>query len=311
MIPSQEPSTLHLCYNIKVDLSDQTFGHLVSDVVVCVFDLILMLVAIVANFLAIAAYKKTVVSQTPSNCLLMILSVFDILLAITAQPMFLVWKILKLANRFVCGLYLATHLAINLFGALSFLVASFLISLERYYIVFHPLVLGNNARKSFFKVAAVFAFFAWLLFVIGTFLGDFHLVYFATAVTVVTLCLLGTGVAYARIFREISRRSSARQVSLESGSVERRDRCREKKALVNMVFIIGAMTLLYAPIGGCAVYAMVIGRDWLYMNYFVPWAYLLVFTSAAVNPFLYGWENRGMRSSLKLFNFKSFKETGV
>ena len=233
MDPSDERTALHLCYNIEVDLFDQTFGHLVSDVVVCVFDLILMIVAIVANFLAIAAYKKTALLQTPSNCLLMILSIFDILLASTAQPMFLVWKILELADSMTCGWYLATHLSINLFGALSFLVASFFISLERYFAVFHPLVYGNNARKLFFKVAAAVAFFAWLLFLVGTFFGDFHRVYFAVAVALVTLCLLGTGVAYARIFREISRRSSARQVSLEGSWEERRDRSREKKALVN------------------------------------------------------------------------------
>ena len=306
---------LYACYSIEVHVSDRTFGHMMSDVVVCTLDVILMIIAVFANFLAILAYKRTVLLQTPSNYLLMTLSIADILLALTAQPLFLLWKILEHADNFSCAVHLATVFTINFFGAVSFLITCLLISLERYYSVFYPSVHRNSANKDFFKVTVFLTVFIWLAFLTGTFFGNFHRVYFMVAFTVVILCLLGTVIVYTRIFLEMSRRCSHHQISNESIPDERQHLgqhfTREKATLVNMTFIIGAMMILYAPVGGCAIYAAMIGRDWVYMNYFVPWAYLLVFASSAINPFLYGWKNRSIRRSIRAIVRSVFEETDV
>lgn len=310
----EEYNHSHLCFNIHVDIEHRTFGHLVSDITVCALDLALMLIAVVANILAIAAYCRTSVLQTPSNYLLMILSAVDILLALTVQPLFFIWKILEIANRFSCEVYLGTVLLINFLGAVSFLITSFLISLERYCSVFYPLFHRKNANKRFFKLALLVISMTWLAFLLAMFIGKYHRVYFSIAASVVSLCLVGTIFCYRNIFREMSRRCGERIVSVESTTDERRQVGRfkrEKAILMNMVFIVGAMTLLYAPIGGCVVYAILIGRDWLYMNFFVPWAYLLVFTNNAIHPFLYGWRSRGMRQSINGVIRSVFEETDV
>lgn len=303
----------HLCFNIPVDIDHRTFGHLISDVTVCALDLALMLIAVVANVLAIAAYRRTTVLQTPSNYLLMMLSAVDIILALTVQPLFFVWKVLELADRFSCAVFLATVLSINFFGAISFLITSFLISMERYFSVFYPLLHRKSANKRFFNVALFVISISWLGFLLAMFLGGFHRVYFSVAASVVALCLVGTAVCYRSIFLEMSRRCGDHNVSVKTVVDEKRvGRCRREKAtLMNMVFIVGAMTLLYTPVGGCVVYAILIGRDSLYMNFFVPWAYLLVFTSNAIHPFLYGWKSRGMRRSINGVIRSVFEETDV
>ena len=310
----EESNHSQLCFNIHVDVDHRTFGHLVSDVTVCALDLALMLIAVVANILAIAAYRRSSVLQTPSNYLLMILSAVDVVLAMTVQPLFFIWKVLELAGRFSCEVYLGTVLLINFLGAVSFLITSFLISLERYFSVFYPLLHRKNANKRFFRLSLLVISMAWLAFLLAMFIGEHHQVYFAVAASLVALCLVGTILCYRSIFREMSRRCGDRIVSVESITDERRQVGRfkrEKATLMNMVFIVGAMTLLYAPIGGCVIYAIVIGRDWLYMNFFVPWAYLLVFISNAIHPFLYGWKSRGMRRSINGVIRSVFEETDV
>lgn len=304
----------HLCINIYVVVDHRTFGHLVSDIIACALDLALMIVAVVANILAIAAYQRNSVLQTPSNYLLMMLSAVDIVLALSVQPLFFVWKALELADRFSCVVYLGTVLLINFLGAVSFLITSFLISTERYCSVFYPLFHRKNATKRFFKLALLVISMAWLAFLLSMFIGKYHQVYFGVAALVVALCLVGTMLCYRSIFQEISRRCGGRMASLESISDERRQAGRfkrEKATLMNMVFIVGTTTVLYAPIGGCGVYAILIGRDWLYMNFFVPWAYLLVFTSNAIHPFLYGWRSRGIRRSINGVIRSVFEETDV
>ena len=310
----QEYNHSHLCLNIYVDVDHRTFGHLVSDIIACALDLALMVVAAVANVLAIAAYQRNSVLQTPSNYLLMILSAVDIVLALSAQPLFFVWKALEMADRFSCAVYLATVLSINFFGAVSFLITSLLISAERYCSVFYPVFHRKNVTKRFFKLALLLISASWLAFLLFMFMSEHHEVYFGVAALVVALCLVGTILCYRSIFREISRRCGSRMVSLESISDERRQAGRfkrEKSTLVNMVFIVGTTTVLYAPAGGCGVYSILIGRDWLYMNFFVPWAYLLVFTSNAIHPFLYGWRSRGMRRSINGVIRSVFEETDV
>ena len=304
----------HLCFNIYVNVDHRTFGHLVSDIIVCALDLALITVAVVANILAIAAYQRNSVLQTPSNYLLMMLSAVDIVLALSVQPLFFVWKVLELADRFSCVVYLGTVLSMNFLGAVSFLITSFLISTERYCSVFYPLFHRKHATKRFFKLTLLVISVAWLAFLLSMFLGKYHQVYFVAAALIVALCLVGTILCYRSIFREISRRCGGRMVSLESISDERRQAGRfkrEKATLMNMVFIVGTTTVLYAPVGGCGVYAILIGRDWLYMNFFVPWAYLLVFTSNAIHPFLYGWRSRGMRRSINGVIRSVFEETDV
>ena len=254
----------HLCFNIHVDVNHRTIGHLVSDVIVCALDLALMFIAVVANILAIVAYRRSSVLQTPSNYLLMILSVVDIVLALTVQPLFFIWKVLELADRFSCWVYLATVLLINFLGAVSFLITSFMISLERYLSVFYPLFHRKNANKRLFKVALLVILIGWLAFLLSMFLGEFHVVYFSVAASVVAMCLAGTILCYRSIFREMSRRCGDRVVSVESITDERRQDGRikrEKATLMNMIFIVGAMTILYAPIGGCVIYAILLGRD--------------------------------------------------
>ena len=304
-----------LCLNIYVDIDHRTFGHLVSDIVVCALDLALIFVAAVANILAIAAYRRTSVLQTPSNYLLMIFSAVDIVLALTVQPLFFVWKVLELADRFSCVVHLATVLLINFLAAISFFITNFFISLERYVSVFYPLFHRKNANKRFFKLSLFIISVALLGFLLAMFLCEYHRVYFTVAASLVTLCLAGTTLCYRSIFREMSRRCGDRIVSVESITDERRRHVgqfkREKTTLINMIFIVGAMSLLYAPIGGCVVYAILIGRDWLYKNFFVPWAYLLVFTSNAIHPFLYSWRSRGMRRSINGVIGSVFEETDV
>jgi hypothetical protein len=311
----EEYNHSQLCFNIHVDVEHATFGHLVSDVTVCALDLALMVIAVVANVLAIAAYRRSSVLQTPSNYLLMILSTVDLVFALTVQPLFFVWKALELSGRFSCEVYLSTVLLINFLGAVSFLITSFLISLERYFSVFYPLFHRKNANKRVFKLALLVVSISWLAFLLVMFLNEYHRVYFVVAASVVALCLAATILCYRNIFREMSRRCGDRMASVESITDERRQAGgrlkREKATLMNMVFIVGAMTLLYAPIGGCVVYAILIGRDWLYMNFFVPWAYQLVFISNAMHPFLYGWRSRGMRRSINGVIRSVFEETDV
>ena len=274
-----------------------------------------MVIAVVANVLAITAYRRNSVLQTPSNYLLMMLSAVDLGFALTVQPLFFVWKTLELSGRFSCEIYLSTVLLINFLGAVSFLITSFLISLERYCSVFYPLLHRKNANKRFFKLALLVISMVWLAFLLVMFLSKHHQVYFIVAASVVSTCLAATILCYRSIFREMSRRCGDRMVSVESITDERRQVGgrwkREKATLMNMVFIVGTMTLLYAPIGGCVVYAILIGRDWLYMNFFVPWAYQLVFISNAVHPFLYGWKSRGMRQSINGVIRSVFEETDV
>lgn len=303
-----------LCFHTRVDVEHHNFGHFVSDVTVCALNLALMAIAVVANLLAITAYRRTSVLQTPSNYLLMALSTVDIVLALTVQPLFFAWKVLELADRFSCAVYLCTVLLINFLGALSFLITSFLISLERYLSVFYPFLHRKHANKRQFKLILLVISTTWLAFLLAMFIGAYNKAYFIAASSLVGMCLIGTIICYRSIFGEMSRRFGDRIVSRDNANEARRHAGRlgrEKATLMNMIFIIVAMTLLYVPIGGCVVYTILIGRDWLYMNFFVPWAYLLVFTSNAVHPFLYGWRSRGMRKSIKEVIRSVFEDTDV
>lgn len=302
------------CWHVEVEVNHKTFGHMVSDVTVCALDLALMFIAVAANGLAIFAYRKTTILQTPSNFLLMMLSIVDVALALTVQPLFFIWKIMEILDSFSCAIYLATSLSINFLGAISFLITSFLVSMERYLSVFHPLMHRRNANKTVLKLVLLVVSIVWLVFLLVTFFLKHHTLYYIVTASLVALCLLGTIACYRSIFKEISQRCGDRSMSVDSITDNRRPSGRfkrEKSTLTSMIFIVAAMTLLYFPIGACVMYATLIGRDWLYMNFFVPWAYVLVFTSNAIHPFLYGWKNRGMRQSINGMIRHVFEDTDV
>lgn len=244
--------------------------------------------------------------QTTGNLLLVFLSTIETLRALLVQPAFIVWKVLELSGHDFCDIYLFTVLGNNLCTMGSFQQTCFLITIERYMSVFHPIFHRKAVVKRAFKIAFVFFMSAWGFYLIFVFLRSraLHRIYFASSCLAVVFFLLSTAFVYVRIRARMRQppMSHFNATELRTASKRAADR-RMNNTVISIILITLAC---YLPLFSMLVFLSFHERTVWHTRFVIPWVYLSMFCTSAVNPFVYCWKNRRLRNEMLKFTTRFF-----
>ena len=248
----------------------------------CVFNAILMFIAIIGNSFVIVAIWKTPTLRSPFMILLCSLAVSDFLVGLVAQPLFIAVELkgfLYFLEKFFsfmtygsCGVSLCTMTIISLdrFAALH------------YHMRYVTMVTTTRVLCTLVTI--------WLIIFLslGIFFWNIILYFFIVAVVIV-ICLLISSFCYIRIFQIVKRHKA--QIQAQQQAVQNVDNnlniMRLKKSTMNTFVFYIVLLICYFPMFFNFVLMAnntmaKITRNWnLYTT--------IVFLNSSINPILYCW----------------------
>ena len=251
----------------------------------------LLLVSILGNALVLAAIARTPSIHSTSMILLCSLAVSDLLVGLIAQPIFIaglltrddfVQNLSVIAGFSTCSVTLCTTTSISVDRFMAL----------RYHMRYPTLVTKSRVRNAILAI--------WLINVLlsGSYLKIEQIYKFAVAIMAM-ICLIILTVCYMCIYRIVRRHQfqiQSQQVAVESstgGNSAQMGRLR-KSALNTFVFYI-FLIICYFP-----MYILLV----LYGLSYIEWkiesnlACTLVFMNSSINPFLYCWRLRELRTEV-------------
>lgn len=267
-----------------------SYGNIV--IINCVLNAPLMLISIFGNALVLAAVIRTPCIHSPSMNFLCSLAVSDLLVGLLVQPLYIANTLtnihfLKLLTGmmafFVCGVSLDTVTAISvdrLIALLSHMRYATLVtqSRVRYAVVTIWLIKGLSS-----------GFYLWKR-------RECHLI---AAVTTV-ICLIISTFSYIKIYRIVRHHQSQihvqRQTIQSSSNVgHTMHMVRLKKSAMNTFVFYIFLLICYFP-----MYILSTLHGISFLNWITEWdfAHTAVFMNSSINPILYCWRLRELRTAV-------------
>lgn len=277
--------------------TDASIGSII--IINCALNAPLMLISIFGNGLVLAAVIKTPSIHSPSMNFLCSLAVSDLLVGLLVQPLYIAntltdIHVLKLLTGmmafFVCGVSLDTVTAISvdrLMALLSHLRYPSLVtkSRVRYAVLTIWLIRGLSS-----------GFYLWKR-------RECHLI---TAVTTV-ICLIISTFSYIKIYRIVRHHQAqihVQQQTMQSNSSvgHTMNMVRLKTSAMNTFVFYIFLLLCYFP-----MYILSTLHGISFVNWVTEWdfAHTAVFMNSSVNPILYCWRLRELRTAV----VKTLKQT--
>ncbi|XP_078345000.1 melanocyte-stimulating hormone receptor-like [Oculina patagonica] len=257
----------------------------------CVLNAPLMLISILGNALVLAAIIKTPSIRSTSVIMLCSLAVSDLLVGLIAQPIYIALQLTK--DQFVdhvwmiigfslCGVSLAklTAITVDRFLALH------------YHMRYAALV--TESRVKYTLVIIWLASFAASGYVFwNTYIHDF----LSGVVTII--CLIISTFSYIRIYLIVRRHQlqiHAQQQAVQSYNAENNlNMARLKKSAINTFVFYIALIICYSPIYVILTIHGISDKNWQ-----TEWSFAstLVLSNSSINPFLYCWRLRELRTAV-------------
>ncbi len=254
----------------------------------CVLNAPLMLISILGNTLVLAAMLRTPSIRSTSMIMLCSLAVSDLLVGLIAQPIYIALLITK--DRFVYHVW--RMIGASLCGAsLSSITA---ITVDRFLALHHHMRYDTLVTESRVKYTLVIiwlnsflisSFFFWSPPISSILLG-----------VATVICLIISKFCYIRIYLIVRRHQlqiHAQQQAVQSSNAENNSVQLRKSALNTFVFYI-ALVICYLPM------YVILTRQGI-SKWEPEWrsfATTLMFCNSSVNPFLYCWRLRELRTAV-------------
>ncbi len=258
----------------------------------CAVNAPLILVTILGNALVLAAIKRTPSIRSPSMIMLCSLAVSDLLVGFIAQPLHLAVRLVYkpfiqygdvhvALGHSVCGISLLTMTAISVDRFLAL----------QYHMRYVTLVTKSRV-KCILVIIWLFSFG-----VSGLFFWDSDLYNVLLGVGTAK-CLLVSTFSYIRIYRIVRRHQlqiRAQQQAVQRFNSENNHVIALKKSAMNTFVFYIVLLIFYSP-----AYILLTLDGILFKNWQKEWdfAAILVFSNSSINPFLYCWRLRELRSAV-------------
>ena len=258
---------------------------------------ILSPVAVVGNGLVLAAIWRNPSLRTPSYILLAGLAFTDFCTGVISQP-FLVANEL-LSDRATSS---SVHLKMRVIGDgcfeyffnLTMLIVTFM-SIERWL---------HMSRRLFLTLRRLHRIMAVLLFIPIPFVvyrfQEITFAYLFAGVAFVLLCLSVTSVAYFKVFRIIRRHQQqiCSNESCPSFAQPAINFAKYKKSVFSILYIVVVFYTGYLPMAITLGFAMVYWKNcnMMFLSFYM--SIVLVFLSSSLNPLLYLWRMKDIRSEV-------------
>ena len=258
-------------------------------VVNCVLNAVLMLIAVIGNSLVIAAiFRSSTLRSAPFTMLLCSLAISDLLVGLVVQPLYIV---IQVTDDFF--LELVWSLITYAFSGIS-LCTMTTISLDRFAAVHYHMRYVHMV--STIRVIGT-SILIWLVMFLslGIYLWNIILYFFIASVFTV-ICLLLSTLCYIRIFQIVRRHKT--QIQAQHRAVKNDDNLnimRLKKSTMNSFVFYIVLIFCNFPMFITFIF---LGSK---MENFAPkWSIYatFVFMNSSINPVLYCWRLRDLRSAI-------------
>ena len=273
----------------------QESNHRPDTVVIinCVLNVPFIFVSITGNSLVLAAILKTPLLRSPSVVFLCSLAVSDLLVGLVVQPLYIAYELTKvgfLYKPFTMTAVSAGGVSISTMTAIS--VDRFL---ALHYHMRYPILVTVH-RAIYIAVAL------WLFNALVSLFAFWNMTayYFSIAVTIPIYLLLSI-VSYIRIYQIIRRHRSA--ISAQQHAVENFSQDphrnlnmqRNSKSAKNTFIYFIVMVVCYTPLFVAMSILTFYQSHWT-----IGWNFTdtVVFMNSAINPFLYCWRLRELRTAV-------------
>ena len=271
----------------------------------CALNAPLMLISIIGNALVLAAILRTPSIRSTSMIMLCSLAVSDLLVGFVAQPLyiadelqrlkkedFLLYRLSAMIGFFLCGVSLGTMATISVDRYMAL----------HYHMRYAALVTKSRVRCTlgiiWLIVFSSLGFYLWNKFVYHLMAGIFT-----------ALCLAICTFSYIKIYtivRQHHLQIKAQQQSVESSNTGNMNMLRLKNSAINTFIFYICMIVCYFPYVVLLTMFGTIYKDWK-----TEWTFAttLVFMNSSINPILYCWRLRELRTAvLRTIKQLLFKE---
>ena len=284
-----------------------------SSYVFVVFSSMLSVLVIVGNALVIVAYRKNVRLQTRTNVFVVNLAVSDFLVGGVSVP---IWTYLTFVNyQQVLHGFFEFFISFDQFSALASIFHLTAISLERYLAISRPFFHGALS----FRVYKYMVIAAWLAAGAMTTLYMFSMLFALNVVCTVILFVFGFVLpsflmltVYTGIFRTaralISRTPNTRTEESIRNKVREERKVALTVSVVTILFLLAWLPFfVVSMLGQFCTSCFPEGDGQTTLVTFVKWMH---YTNSAVNPLVYAFRDREMRSSfVKLIGIRKTERT--
>ena len=260
------------------------------NIVNCVLNVPFMLTSIIGNTLVLAAILRSPSLRSPSTILLCSLAVSDIFVGLLAQPVYIAYQLTEKGALHQAG---STVSFLALGVSLSTMTA---VSVDRFLALHYHMRYPNlmTTRRALTISAAL-----WLIIFFSSWLPFWSMDTYYSVITVcIALCLFLSTYCYIRIYRIVRHHQLQihnQQQALEINSENKQNMLRSTKSAKSTFIYYVVMLLCYTPMFiGIAV--SVASPD----HWTKHWTLVetVAFINSSVNPFLYCWRLRELRTAV-------------
>ncbi len=268
---------------------NSTHGTII--IINCVLNAPLMLISILGNALVLTAIIRTLSIRSTSMIMLCSLAVSDLLVGFLAQPIYIALQLTK--DRFAYHAWIV--IGPSLCGVSLFTITA--ITVDRFLALRYHMRYATLVTKSRVKYTLVII---WLIsFVVSGF--DFWNTHVHSLLVgvVIIICLIICTFSYIRIYLIVRRHQlqiHAQQQAVQSFNVANNlNMVRLKRSAVNTFVFFIALILCYFPLYVLLTLHGISGSNWQ-----PEWKFAstLVFSNSSINPFLYCWRLRELRTAV-------------
>ena len=273
-------------FDNSVDKSKSNSPPETIDIINCVLNAPLMLISIIGNTLVLAAILRTPSLRSPSTVLLCSLAVSDLLVGLVIQPVYIanelthdsLHQVITTMAFCACGVSICTMTAISVDRFLAL-----------HYHMRYPSLMTTH-RAMYTSVTL------WIIVFLLSLLSLWNMdtFYFAAAISIV-ICLLFSTACYIRIYRIV--RQHQLQIHVQQQAVDsiKINMQRSKRSAINTFIYYIALILCYTPL---FISMIMLGIPHIRVPKEWNLADTVAFLNSAINPFLYCWCLRALRTAV-------------
>ena len=283
---------------------DKSFQPETIFIVNCVLNTPSMLISVIGNALVLTAILRTPSLHSPSTVFLCSLAISDLLVGLVLQPIFVATGI-KPGNYSLLHAY--DMLALSVCGVSLCAMAA--ISVDRflavYYHMRYPILM--TSKRALYTSSTVW-FTSIILSCVRFWNKDIHDLTIAVGTAI---CLIICSASYIRIYFIVRRHQlqiHVQQQAVESLNAEHNlNMLRSKRSAINTFIYCICMILCYFPVVVSMFILTIFPKRWTR-----AWSLAdsVAFLNSAINPFLYCWRIRELRTAVfKVLPNILFKQT--
>ena len=252
----------------------------------------LMITSIIGNTLVLAAVLRTPSLRSPSLTLLCSLAISDLLVAIVVQPLYIATEITNVRIHPV--LRLSEIIQFSLCGVSLCTITS--ISLDRFAALHYHM---RYAAMVTVRRVSCMSVTTWIVvFTLSGFYFWNKIIFFAGICVAICVCLSISSFCYFRIFRIV--RQHQLRIHFQRQAIQRSDEnkfnmVRLKRSAINSFIFYVFIILCYLPMLISLSLFTISRDDWTTVWNFAD---TVVFMNSSVNPFLYCWRLRELRTAV-------------